>query len=79
MINSRVHPILETDPKIKNLKDFKKDLIEKMSNDLNNYEAFKMKNKDKFEFILLKKGSIQYNILTNLLKVNKPIYVDEIE
>lgn len=38
-----------------------------------------MKNKDDYEYILLKKNSIQYKMLTNLLKVNKPIYLSDLE
>ena len=76
MFKSRVYPV---NKKSNSLLNFKKSIIEKMSNDLDNYEAFKIENPNKSEYILIKKNSIQYNILTNILKLNKTIYVNEFD
>ena len=74
MINAKVYPVEKS-----KLASFKKSLVKKIEENLDDYEAFKMKNKDDYEYILLKKNSIQYKMLTNLLKVNKPIYLSDLE
>ena len=76
MLN-RIHPIKNSKKNI-NLSKFKQQLVNDIDMNLKDYEAFKMKNNNKSEYILLKKDSIHYNLLKKILKVNKPIYVDEI-
>ena len=50
MINAKVYPVEKS-----KLASFKKSLVKKIEDNLDDYEAFKMKNKDDFEYILLKK------------------------
>lgn len=50
-----------------------------MENNLDNYQAFRMGNTTDSEYILLKKNSTHYKILTNLLKVNETVYIDDLD
>ena len=72
MFKGRVYP-----KETINLNKFKKSILEKMEDNLNDYQAFKIRNKytDEFEYILLKKNSLHYKTLTEMLYVNKPIYI----
>ena len=67
----------------KNIKltKFKKSLLKDIGDNINEYQAFQMKNKHESEYILLKKNSIHYKLLTKILSVNtiNPLYVNDIE
>ena len=71
MLNRRIHP----EQKI-NLNKFKKTLLKKMEDNMDDYQVFRMSNKNDCEYILLKKNSIQYKILTNILRVNDTVYLN---
>lgn len=74
MLKGRVYP-----EKQNNLKQFKKSILNDMENNLDNYQAFRMGNTTDSEYILLKKNSTHYKILTNLLKVNETVYIDDLD
>lgn len=74
MLNSgRVYP-----KKNVKLNEFKKSIVKDINDNLNEYQAFQMKNNNSSEYILLKKNSIQYNLLTKILKVNKEVDVNDL-
>ena len=60
------------------LTTFKKSILKDINDNLNEYHAFQMKNNNSSEYILLKKNSIQYKLLTKILKVNKEIDVNDL-
>ena len=74
MLKGRVYP-----EKKNTIKKFKKSILKDMENDLDNYQAFRMGNTTDSEYILLKKNSTHYKILTNLLKVNDTVYIDDLD
>ena len=74
MLNSgRIYP-----KKNVKLNEFKKSIVKDINDNLNEYQAFQMKNNNSSEYILLKKNSIQYNLLTKILKINKEVDVNDL-
>lgn len=59
----------------KKIEDFKKQILLNMEQNLNDYQILKIKHKDSFDFILVKKNSIHDNVLKSTLPVNKPIHL----
>ena len=60
---------------VKKVEDFKKQILSNIEQNLNNYQIFKIKHKDTFDFILVKKNSIHDNVLKSAVKVNKAIHL----
>ena len=59
----------------KKIEDFKKEILSNIEQNLNDYQIFKIKHKDTFDFILVKKNSIHDNVLKSTVKVNKAIHL----
>ena len=60
---------------VKKVEDFKKQILSNIEQNLNDYQIFKIKHKDTFDFILVKKNSIHDNVLKSTVKVNKAIHL----
>ena len=59
----------------KKIEDLKKQILSNIEQNLNDYQIFKIKHKDTFDFILVKKNSIHDNVLKSTVKVNKAIHL----
>ncbi len=60
---------------VKKVEDFKKQILSNIEQNLNNYQIFKIKHKDTFDFILVKKNSIHDSVLKSAVKVNEAIHL----
>ena len=54
---------------------FKKNILSKIEQNLDDYQIYKIKNGKEFDYILVKRNSIQDNVLKTSLKVNEPIHL----
>ena len=69
-MKSKVYPEEKYKEKID---QFKKQILVNIEQNLDNYQIFKIKNENDFDFILVKKNSIHDNVLKSTLPVNNPI------
>ena len=53
--------------------EFKKQILVNIEQNLDNYQIFKIKRENDFDYILVKKNSIHDNVLKSTLPVNNPI------
>lgn len=73
-MKSRVYPRDKNTEKYEEkVKKFKKNILSNIEENLNDYQLFKIKHNNEFEFILVKKNSIHYNVLKTSIKVNDAI------
>lgn len=54
---------------------FKKNIISKIEQNLDDYQIYKIKNGKEFDYILVKRNSIHDNVLKTAVKVNEPIHL----